>query len=109
MNKQTPQSAAGTRSEAAAGDGNSDVVHAVLIDSSPEPDQVLDVKGLNCPMPLLRAKLALGELASGQHLLVLATDPYSVMDFDAFCAKTGHQLLAHDEVDGVFRFLLSRK
>ena len=88
---------------------NGEPVNDTLIDASPEPDRVLDVKGLNCPMPLLRAKLALGELSRGQHLLVLATDPYSVMDFDAFCAKTGHPLLAHDEVDGVFRFLLRRK
>ena len=105
MSKQTPQPAPGKRGRVTHGDA----VHATLVDSSPEADQVLDVQGLNCPMPLLRAKLALSELSSGQRLLVLATDPYSVMDFDAFCAKTGHPLLAHDEVDGVFRFLLSRK
>ena len=81
---------------------------ALSIDSAPPPQRVLDVKGFDCPMPVLRAKLALGELASGEHLLVLATDPHSVMDFEAFCAKTGHQLQAHDEVDGVFRFLLRR-
>ena len=81
---------------------------ALTIDSAPEPQRVLDVKGLTCPMPLLRAKLALGELASGEHLLVLATDPHAVMDFEAFCAKTGHELRTHDEVDGVFRFLLRR-
>lgn len=81
---------------------------AITVDAGPQPDRVVDVKGQNCPMPLLRAKLALGELTSGEHLLVLATDPYSVMDFEAFCAKTGHQLVAHDEVDGVFRFLLRR-
>ena len=80
----------------------------ISIDSAPPPQRVLDVQGLACPMPLLSAKLALGELASGEHLLVLATDPYSVMDFEAFCAKTGHQLLAHDESEGVFRFLLRR-
>ena len=107
MSKQAPPSA--TQSTSDAEDGQRDAAHATLIDSSPKPDQVLDVKGLNCPMPLLRAKLALGELTSGQRLLVLATDPYSKMDFDAFCAKTGHPLLAHDELDGVFRFLLSRK
>ena len=81
----------------------------MAIDEQPSPQRILDVKGLNCPMPLLRAKLALGELESNDHLLVLATDPYSVMDFEAFCDKTGHALLAHDEVDGVFRFLLRRK
>lgn len=82
---------------------------AVLIDEEPTPEQVLDVKGLNCPMPLLRAKLALEAIDSGHRLLVLATDPYSVMDFEAFCKKTGHNLLAHDEIDGVFRFLVRRK
>ncbi|MFT5173455.1 MAG: tRNA 2-thiouridine synthesizing protein A [Gammaproteobacteria bacterium] len=82
---------------------------ALTIESATPPPRVLDVQGLNCPMPLLRAKLVLGELASGEHLLVLATDPYSVMDFEAFCTKTGHQLLVHDLVDGVFRFLLRRK
>ena len=83
---------------------------AVLtIESAAPAQRVLDVKGLNCPMPLLRAKIALGELSSGEHLLVLTTDPYSVMDFEAFCTKTGHSLLVHDVVDGVFRFLLRRK
>lgn len=75
----------------------------------PRPDRTLDVKGLSCPMPLLRAKLALGELAAGQHLQVEATDPHSVMDFESFCEKTGHTLVAHDERDGVFRFLLRRR
>ena len=81
----------------------------LTIESAPQPQRVLDVKGLNCPMPLLRAKIVLGELESDELLLVLATDPSSVMDFEAFCDKTGHALLAHDEVDGVFRFLLRRK
>jgi len=72
----------------------------------PAPDRVLDVKGLSCPMPLLRAKLVLGELSSGEHLRVEATDPHSLMDFESFCSKTGHTLVSHDEEDGVFRFLL---
>jgi len=75
----------------------------------PEPDRVLDVKGLSCPMPVLRAKIVLGELEPGEHLLVEATDPYSVMDFEAFCNKTGHALLHQEESDGVFRFLLRRR
>lgn len=82
---------------------------ALTIDSVAQAQRVLDVQGFDCPMPLLRAKLALGELASGEHLLVLATDPHSVMDFEAFCTKTGHQLLGHDVVDGVFRFLVRHK
>ena len=81
----------------------------LTIDSAAPPQRVLNVQGLSCPMPLLRAKLALSELASGEQLLVLATDPHSVMDFEAFCSKTGHELRAHDEADGVFRFLLRRK
>ncbi len=78
-------------------------------DTLPDPDRVLDVKGLSCPMPLLRAKLVLQELEPGQHLRVLATDPHSVMDFEAFCAKTGHGLLEHREEQGVFTFLLRRR
>lgn len=60
-------------------------------------------------MPLLRAKLVLGELAPGEHLQVEATDPHSVMDFEAFCDKTGNALVFHEEHDGVFRFLLRRR
>ena len=72
----------------------------------PSPNRVLDVKGLSCPMPLLRAKLMLGKLSSGEYLQVEATDPYSVLDFESFCSKTGHTLVSHAEEDGVFRFLL---
>ena len=59
-----------------------------------------------CPMPLLRAKLVLTELESGQLLQVDATDPYSVMDFEAFCDKTGHVLVQHEVIDEVYRFLI---
>ena len=60
-------------------------------------DRELDVKGLNCPLPILRAKKALGELQSGQVLKVIATDPGSVKDFQAFCRQTGNELLSHTE------------
>lgn len=70
------------------------------------PDQELDVKGLDCPLPILRAKIALSGMQPGQHLRVLATDPYSVMDFQAYCEKTGHVLLEHLERDGIFIFHL---
>ncbi len=73
------------------------------------PDQVLDVTGLNCPLPVLRAKVTLGKMAPGERLRVLATDPYSVMDFEAFCDKTGHRLVARSEMDGVFQFDLARR
>ena len=75
----------------------------------PTADQVLDVKGLNCPMPLLRAKLVLDKMEPGQHLRVEATDPHSVPDFEAFCDKTGHALIACQEHEGVFDFLLRRR
>ena len=74
-----------------------------------QPDEVLDVTGLNCPLPLLRAKIALGKLQPGQGLRVLATDPYSVMDFQAFCEKTGHQLLDHRQDEDIFIFDLRRR
>ena len=71
--------------------------------------EVLDVTGLSCPLPVLRAKVTLGKMAPGERLRVLATDPYSVMDFEAFCEKTGHRLLARSEMDGVFQFDLARR
>lgn len=69
----------------------------------------LDVKGLKCPLPILRAKKALAALASGEVLTVEATDAGSPDDFAAFCRQTGHVLLASDEADGVFRMVLRRK
>lgn len=60
-------------------------------------DRELDVRGLNCPLPILRAKKALGDLSAGQVLKVLATDPGSVKDFQAFCKQTGNELMSHTE------------
>ena len=62
-------------------------------------DQILDTKGLNCPLPILRAKKALKELATGKTLEILATDPGSVKDFEAFCRTTGNELM-ESRVDG---------
>jgi tRNA 2-thiouridine synthesizing protein A len=72
-------------------------------------DKDLDVQGLNCPLPILRAKKALAELKSGQVLRVLATDPGSVKDFQAFARQTGNQLLSHAEDDKVFTFFMKKK
>jgi tRNA 2-thiouridine synthesizing protein A len=72
-------------------------------------DREVDAKGLNCPLPVLRTKKALNDMASGQVLRILATDPGSVRDFEAFCRQTGNQLLQQREEDGVFVFLLKRK
>lgn len=69
----------------------------------------LDVKGAVCPIPVLRAKKALKAIDPGEELEVLATDPGSVKDFDAFCATTGHGLVASDETGGVFRFVIRKK
>ena len=68
--------------------------------------ETLDVKGLNCPLPILRAKAAIKKMPSGKVLEVLATDPGSVADFDAFCRATGHELMESGEEEGVYRFLI---
>ena len=72
-------------------------------------DRELDVKGLNCPLPILRTKKALSEMSSGQVLRVLATDPGAVKDFHAFARQTGNQLLSDAQVDQAFEFYFKRK
>lgn len=72
------------------------------------PDKTLDAKGLNCPLPILKAKKALQEVPVGGTLEVWATDPGSVADFAAFCRATGHHLRETGGADGVFRFLIER-
>ncbi len=72
-------------------------------------DQTLDAKGLNCPLPILKAKKALTALPPGGTLEVLATDPGAVKDFQAFSRTTGHELLESTTEGNVFRFVLKRK
>lgn len=73
-------------------------------------DREVDARGLNCPLPILRAKKALAEMDTGQVLRVLATDPGSVKDFQAFARQTGNELLKQAEtVDEAFEFFLRRK
>ena len=72
-------------------------------------DQELDARGLNCPLPILRAKKALNDLTGGQVLRIIATDPGSVKDFEAFAQQTGNELLDSQEVNGEFHFLLKKK
>ena len=74
-----------------------------------EFDRDLDVKGLNCPLPILRTKKTLAEMESGQVLRVLATDPGSLKDFPAFAKQTGNELLVQKEENRVFEFYLKRK
>jgi tRNA 2-thiouridine synthesizing protein A len=73
------------------------------------PPRVLDVQGLNCPMPLLKAKKALNELPPEGLLKVLATDPGSVRDFEVFARQSGHSLLESREDGGVYTYLLRKK
>jgi tRNA 2-thiouridine synthesizing protein A len=72
-------------------------------------DKELDTKGLNCPLPILRAKKALAELSSGQVLKIVATDPGSVRDFQAFAKQTGNELLAQETEDRLFIHFLKRR
>ncbi|MFA7293351.1 MAG: sulfurtransferase TusA family protein [Rhodocyclaceae bacterium] len=72
-------------------------------------DRELDVKGLNCPLPILRTKKALAEMQSGQTLRVLATDPGSVKDFQAFARQTGNEMVSSGQTDSIFEYVLKRK
>lgn len=72
-------------------------------------DQELDASGLNCPLPILRAKKSLSSLDSGQVLRIVATDPGSVKDFEAFAKQTGNELLESTEEGGKFQFLVKKK
>jgi len=71
-------------------------------------DQVLDAKGLNCPLPILKAKKALKSLTDGNTLEVVSTDPGSVADFAAFCRTTGNELVEQNEVDGIYTYLIRK-
>ena len=72
-------------------------------------ETVLDVKGMSCPLPVLRANRALRGLEPGARLRVLATDRAAVADFQAYCRETGHALVAFTEEQGVFSFLIRKK
>lgn len=74
-----------------------------------EYEKELDARGLNCPLPILRAKKALGEVGSGQVLKILSTDPGSVKDFAAFAKQTGNELLSTAEAGGEFTFYMKKK
>jgi tRNA 2-thiouridine synthesizing protein A len=69
----------------------------------------VDATHLNCPLPILRCKKGLNELLPNQVLKIMATDPGSVKDFEAFCKQTGHELLAQDCVDAVFTFYIKKR
>jgi tRNA 2-thiouridine synthesizing protein A len=71
-------------------------------------DQELDASGLNCPLPILRAKKTLGGMEAGQVLRIVATDPGSVKDFEAFAKQTGNELMESGEEGGKFVFLIKK-
>ncbi|MDQ6619856.1 MAG: sulfurtransferase TusA family protein [Pseudomonadota bacterium] len=74
-----------------------------------QPDREVDARGLNCPLPILRTKKALNDMTSGQVLRIMATDPASVRDFQAFARQTGNELVEQGEQDGAFVFMMKRK
>ncbi len=70
--------------------------------------QKLDARGLNCPLPILRAKKALDQLSKGEILEVLTTDKGSLNDFDSLCQQTGNQLLKTENTETYFLFLIQK-
>jgi tRNA 2-thiouridine synthesizing protein A len=72
-------------------------------------ESLLDVKGMACPLPVLRANKVLRGMAPGERLRVLATDRASVADMQSFCRETGHALIAFSEENGVFSFVIRRR
>lgn len=71
--------------------------------------QELDVRGLNCPLPILRAKKAISGMRQGEILRVRATDPGSAKDFDSFCKQTGNELISAEHKDGEYLFQIRKR
>jgi len=71
-------------------------------------DQHLDARGLNCPLPVLKAKFALVKMHPGEILYVQATDPHATIDFHAYCARTGHEIISTSTVDDIIHFYIRR-
>jgi tRNA 2-thiouridine synthesizing protein A len=71
-------------------------------------DQTLDARGLNCPLPILKARKALKDVPAGGTLEIISTDPGSVADFEAFCRQTGNELMESTGDDAEYRFLIKR-
>ena len=71
-------------------------------------DRTLDVRGLRCPLPVLKARRALGTMAPGEEIEVFATDPAARIDFRHFCESAGHRLVATSEEGEVLRFVIAK-
>ena len=74
-----------------------------------DANKELDTRGLNCPLPILKAKKALADMTSGEVLKVVATDPGSVRDFQAFARQTGHELVGQTTTEAEFTHYLRRR
>lgn len=74
-----------------------------------EFDKELDARGLSCPLPILKSKKSLSDMASGQVLKIVATDPGSVKDMQAFCKQTGNELLSSVEDNKTYAFFVRKK
>ena len=70
--------------------------------------QSLDAKGLNCPLPILKTKVLLNKMNADEVLFVEATDPHSQVDFEAYCARTEHEIVKFELIDDVYRFYIRR-
>jgi TusA-related sulfurtransferase len=73
-----------------------------------QADLIVDTKGMACPMPIVKAKKALDGLQTGQMMEVLSTDKGSVNDFQAWVKQTKHELVKHEEENGVYKFLVKK-
>ena len=71
-------------------------------------DETLDARGLNCPLPILKTKVILNKMQPGEIIYVQATDPHSVIDFEAYCARTDHEIIKMNENDGLYEFYIKR-
>ena len=80
-----------------------------MLPESQSFDVEVDATGLNCPLPILKAKKALAELTSGQVLKVISTDPGAKRDFEAFARQTGNELIAHSQAGDALSFYLKRR
>lgn len=79
------------------------------VSTDPEPAISVDMRGKQCPLPVLRAKLMLARIRAGEIVHVAATDPHATVDFQAFCARTGHELVRHSrDRDDVLHFYIRR-
>lgn len=74
-----------------------------------EFNKEVDARKLKCPLPILRCKKGLAEIAADETLKIMATDPSAVKDFQAFCKQTGHELLETEETEGVFTFFIKKR